>query len=389
MSNAMGVTAHLDLGHGSPNQNGAGALATELFQQHSKMVLGVCRLLLRDPVEAEDAMQQAFLSAYRSILAGSEPRQPGAWLATIARNECVDRIRARMREPLAEPGCDDDSEAPDAVSAVIASADLRALGRSIGELPTQQREALLLREFCGHSYSEVAAALGVSESAIGSLLFRARQSLRSVLQGVSAFLPLPVLRDTLGHLLARGPSVEVATLPVVAKLATGAIAVGLLAGGGVAIERSVATQSGPPPRARVGATAATHLGAKPLVNQTRVSKPMARASSSRLVAPTVQARLPASTPAKPLHTVRPAAPAPASQASDESPLPVSPAPASQAGRPSSPAAERSSSVSARGRLGHGLIRNGKPEKQQGHKKSSGKLPSPRNSGAGKRQRHPQ
>ena len=233
-----------------------------------------------------------------------------------------------MREPLAEPGCDDDSEAPDAVSAVIANEDLRALSRSIGELPTQQREALLLREFCGHSYSEVAATLGVSESAIGSLLFRARQSLRSVLQGVSAFLPLPVLRDTLGHLLARGPSVEVATLPVVAKLATGAIAVGLIAGGGVAIERSVATQSGPPPRARVGATAATHLRAKPLVNQTRVSKPIARASSSRLVVPTVQGRLPASPPAKPLHTVGPAAPAPASQASDESPLRVSPAPAS-------------------------------------------------------------
>jgi DNA-directed RNA polymerase specialized sigma24 family protein len=44
-------------------------------------------------------MQQAFLSAYRSILAGNEPRQPAAWLATIARNECLDRIRARMREP--------------------------------------------------------------------------------------------------------------------------------------------------------------------------------------------------------------------------------------------------------------------------------------------------
>jgi RNA polymerase sigma-70 factor (ECF subfamily) len=382
MSNAMGVTAHLDLGHGSPNQNGAGAVATELFQQHSKMVLGVCRLLLRDPVEAEDAMQQAFLSAYRSILAGSEPRQPAAWLAVIARNECLDRIRTRMGEPLAEPGCDDDSEAPDALAAVIANADLRALGRSIGELPTQQREALVLREFCGQSYSEVGAALGVSESAIGSLLFRARQGLRATLQGVYGLLPLPALWDALAHLLARGPSVEVATLPV-AKLATGAVAVGLLAGGAVAIERNVATQIGPPLRARVGATAATHLRAKPLVNQTRVSKPTARASSSRLVAPTIQARLPASPPAKPLQTVRPAVPAPASQASDESPLRVSPAPASQAGRPSSSAAERSSSVSARGRLGHGLTRNGKPENQQGHKKSSGKLPSPRNSGAGK------
>jgi RNA polymerase sigma-70 factor, ECF subfamily len=167
----MAVTVDLDLGPERPNQNAVGAYATDLFQQHSKMVLGVCRLLLPDPADAEDAMQQAFLSAYRSILAGNQPRQPAAWLATIARNECLDRIRARRREPLARPGDVDDSVGPDALDAVIASADLLALGRSIRELPNQQREALLLHEFCGLSYREVAAVLGVSESAIGSLLF--------------------------------------------------------------------------------------------------------------------------------------------------------------------------------------------------------------------------
>ena len=67
------------------------------------MVYGVCRLILRDPIDAEDAAQQTFLSAYRGLLAGQEPRDPSAWLGTIARNECRSRLRARQTEPLA-PG---------------------------------------------------------------------------------------------------------------------------------------------------------------------------------------------------------------------------------------------------------------------------------------------
>jgi DNA-directed RNA polymerase specialized sigma24 family protein len=74
------------------------------------MVFGVCRLLLRDRVEAEDAAQQTFLSAYRALLAGQEPRDPSAWLGTIARNECRARLRARRAEPQAlmrEPAGDE------------------------------------------------------------------------------------------------------------------------------------------------------------------------------------------------------------------------------------------------------------------------------------------
>ena len=61
----------------------AGERIAALFGEHVRMVFGVSRLLLRDPVEAEDAAQQTFLSAYRSLLAGQEPRDPSAWLGTI------------------------------------------------------------------------------------------------------------------------------------------------------------------------------------------------------------------------------------------------------------------------------------------------------------------
>ena len=56
-----------------PRAAAAGALLDELFREHGRMVLGLCRVLLRDPDEAEDAAQQVFLSAHRALLRGSRP----------------------------------------------------------------------------------------------------------------------------------------------------------------------------------------------------------------------------------------------------------------------------------------------------------------------------
>ncbi len=83
-----------------PQVRVAAAYTHELFEEHARMVYGLCRALLRDPDDADDATQATFIAAYKSLLAGNRVREPGAWLATIARNECTARARARMREPL-------------------------------------------------------------------------------------------------------------------------------------------------------------------------------------------------------------------------------------------------------------------------------------------------
>lgn len=275
--------------HGRSPDGAAGAFLAELFEQHSKMVLGLCRLLLRDRVEAEDAMQQTFLSAYSSILHGGGPREPAAWLATIARNECRARVRARMREPLAEPGAGVEAVAPDALTAAIANADLQALARAIKKLPRQQREALLLREFSGLSYSELASALGVSKPAVESLLFRARRGLRTATAGVYAAIPLPVaLRDALDRLLGdgtAGPLAKLVAMPAIAKLTAGTVAVAVVGTGALAVGHEMTT----PHKARsvwapvhlAVASAARPAAAKPVYFRTpartkrwsRVTKP--------------------------------------------------------------------------------------------------------------------
>jgi RNA polymerase sigma factor (sigma-70 family) len=195
------------------------------------MVFGLCRALLRDPTEAEDAAQQVFLSAHRSLLNGAEPHEPAAWLATIARNECWARIRSRMREPLTMDAADVVGGV-DPVYEAIRRADLAALWRAIRALPRQQRDALLLREFGGLRYDELAAALAVTEPAVESLLFRARARLRLQLQPIRVAV-VPVARWLVG---GGAPA-----------LATKAVAVGLVTGTAVLAPEVVERHHAPPP----------------------------------------------------------------------------------------------------------------------------------------------
>lgn len=260
---------------GRRRQRAAGERVAELFELHGPLVYGVCRLMLRDPVEAEDAAQQAFLSAYQALLAGQEPREPSAWLGTIARNECRTRLRARRTEPLTlvrEPAGEELQREVDRHD------EIQALCGALAELPHQQRDAIVLREFYGLSYAEVGAALGLSGAAVESVIFRSRKRLQEQLRPARSalgVLTLPLsLRESLAQLLpgfgAGGASAgagaavfaKFASAPVAAKLAAAALAVG--AAGTVArIETTpVARQHARPP-ARLAAVREHVVPARP------------------------------------------------------------------------------------------------------------------------------
>ena len=166
-----------------------GARVALLFDQHASMVLGLCRLLLRDHHEAEDAAQQTFVSAYRSFLRGNEPRDAEPWLAAIARNECRARIRKRMRAPLTLDG-ELETQLADPVDITdIADrrSELAEITVAMADLPIRQREAVALRDFLGLSYEEVASTLSVSVPVVESLLFRARRRLRDTVRTVPRY----------------------------------------------------------------------------------------------------------------------------------------------------------------------------------------------------------
>ncbi len=152
-----------------------------LFAEHSRMVFALCNVLLRDREEAEDATQQCFLSAQKSMLAGTTPDDAAAWLAAIARNECLSRLR--RRRPATVALRDDDLLSDVEVAEIVdRRAEITALSEAIAGLPPAQRQAVLLRDFYGLSYREVSLALGVSGPAVESLLFRSRKRLQDRLR---------------------------------------------------------------------------------------------------------------------------------------------------------------------------------------------------------------
>ena len=195
-----------------------------LYREHGAAVAALCRSLLRDRGETEDATQQVFLSAHRALLNGSAPREPRAWLLAVARNECYARFRERSSTPVPT------GDAPDAATAdasvhVLRAGELANVWDEIEQMPPTQREAFLLREIRGFSYGQVAAELSLSGPSVRSLLLRARMRLRQRLGDVAAGIGGVPWVQALLRLFAGGD----AAAPVPAATKAAAVGIGALA----------------------------------------------------------------------------------------------------------------------------------------------------------------
>lgn len=199
-----------------------------LYREHGAAVAALCRSLLCDRTEAEDAAQQVFLSAHRALLSGTVPREPLHWLLAVARHECYGRFRERAVTPV-PAGDAPDGAAADASVHVLRAGELASMWDEVGRMPPAQREAFLLREIRGLSYGQVADELSLSPPSVRSLLLRARTRLRRRLRDVAALGGTPWLQALLR--LAGGGD---GTSPLPAATKAAAVGLGALAlvGGG-------------------------------------------------------------------------------------------------------------------------------------------------------------
>jgi RNA polymerase sigma-70 factor, ECF subfamily len=153
---------------------------TELFARHASGIYRYCLRRLGSPEEAEDALQVTFLNAWRSLKDGCRPKARRAWLFQIAANVCASSMRAKLggtRLELRDPGTLDELvgvEDPE-------SEELLGLTEALRELPARQRRALVLRDWRGLSYDEIATEMAVSDAAVETLLFRARTRVATTL----------------------------------------------------------------------------------------------------------------------------------------------------------------------------------------------------------------
>lgn len=161
----------------------ASATAEQLFQEHSGWIYGYCLRILRSPEEAEDALQTTYLNACRSLNRGTRPLVWSAWLLRIAQNVCFARLRSSGRRDRLERAQDIAILAETVAAPERLPDDLIGLTDALCRMPMRQREAILLREWQGLSYREVAYRLDLSQSAVETLIFRARRSLAAALEG--------------------------------------------------------------------------------------------------------------------------------------------------------------------------------------------------------------
>jgi RNA polymerase sigma factor (sigma-70 family) len=162
---------------------GADAWLTYLYDSYRSLVFKYCFARLRSREEADDAVQNTFLRAYTALRRGIRPENEGAWLYKIAHNVCLSRRAAEARRTRVESAQDFD----DVIDIVPAPEhdepdEVDRLGCALASLPASLRQVILLREWQGLSYGEIADMLHVSHSAVETRIFRARRALAQALR---------------------------------------------------------------------------------------------------------------------------------------------------------------------------------------------------------------
>src|SRR5262245_24613309 len=143
---------------------------------------GYCLHQLGSREEAEDAVQTTFMNAFRGLQRGIVPKLESAWLFKIAHNVCLSRRRSSWRRGRVEAP-NNLEVLQEVVPARERSGDeLIRLHDVLEEMPDSQRRAILLREWQGLTYREIAAELELSQSAVETLIFRARRALAAGLE---------------------------------------------------------------------------------------------------------------------------------------------------------------------------------------------------------------
>ncbi len=168
----------------------------ELVEAHQGRVIGtVVRMLGPETMDAEDIAQQVFLRVWKSAARYEPTAKFTTWLFTITRNLVFNESRRRKNRPTSSldapvPGSDEDAgprqfaddSAPSPEAALLEQEMREAIDAAIGELPEQQRMAVVLRRYEEMPYEEIARVLELTVPAVKSLLFRARTFLRERLE---------------------------------------------------------------------------------------------------------------------------------------------------------------------------------------------------------------
>lgn len=283
-------------------QAGDTAAFEELYARYHDRLVRFCYRRLGDMHEAEEVTQEAFARALRALPDFDGDRRFYPWMTVIAGRLCIDSFRRSSR---VSPVDEIDTGAVDGgQDAIVEQADIDQLHVALDRLHGRHREVLHLRERELHSYQDIATTMGISMSAVETLLFRARRALRREFLALSgeSLVALPLL----GRLFRRigewrnpiaadaAPALGNLTMAVamVAAVACGGIAAGSHHSTAVTTTATTAALHAPPPPVSTPLTTA----APPAATATTAAAAHANSSAARTARPA---------PAPPAPLVRP------------------------------------------------------------------------------------
>ncbi|MBY8877239.1 RNA polymerase sigma factor [Streptomyces sp. PLK6-54] len=156
-----------------------------LVHRHSAPLLALAYHMLGNLPDAEEAVQDAFLRAWRSLPGFRGDAAFGTWMYRVVTNRCLTVLRVRPPsvplDSVPEAAARDASGEPE--RAAESDAATHALAAALGRLRPDQRACWILRELHGLSYAEIAQVVGMSEPTVRGRLFRARRTLTQEMAG--------------------------------------------------------------------------------------------------------------------------------------------------------------------------------------------------------------
>ena len=233
-----------------------------IVERYRRPLVRFCARILPES-RCEDAVQQAFINAHGALTSSDETVQLKPWLFAITRNAALNMLRQNGWNYDQIPLDFDGVRRPDQV--FEQRIELQETVAALNELPDRQRDALVMREFEGRSYDEIALALGANDGAVRQLLNRARVTLRNA---ASLLVPPPLvvraaaavppgdgrrLAEVVGGLGAAGIAKAGATALVAGSLVVGAVEAPLPIGSNHDVTRTKATLSADDGAARASA----------------------------------------------------------------------------------------------------------------------------------------
>ena len=168
----------------------------EIMRRYQRPILDFVYRMVGNADTANDLAQDVFVRVWRGI--GRFRRRADAafstWLFQIARNACIDEIRRRARDPLhaavADPVALEQSPSSNSVASDVVAREIgERVAAAVTSLPEDQRTVVVLAEYDGLSYKEIAAVMSCSVKSVEARLYRAKQTLRHALRGIAPVIP--------------------------------------------------------------------------------------------------------------------------------------------------------------------------------------------------------